>query len=319
MSKDTLDISIHVSGKDYRTFPHIRVSNNVKGFQSMRKWMKDNGIDLNHSVIAMEYTGLYSESLAEWCGKRKQPFVLLHPADVKNAYPRGRNKTDKTDAQFIADYVYTHREKLSESEPESPLIRNLRKLMNERRLAVKSRASYKTLLKGTDKKSSTSRIKRMIKDFDAQINEIEKTIKDLLKSDEGMRKNYELLLSIPGIGFINAVATIISTANFTRFKTSRQYAKFICVSPLARESGTSVRGGNHVSKAGHSELKALLTEGAKSAVAKDPQMRDYYTRKRREGKCHGCVMNAVKFKLICRMFSVIKRQTPYVDTQSYRA
>lgn len=318
VSKATIDVAFHERGKDYRTFSHIKVSNNLDGFRAMRKWLKENGIKTQDIVIGMEYTGLYSEALAEWCEKQRISFVLLHPADVKNACSRGRNKTDKADAQFIADYVYTQREKLATSHPETPLIKNLRRLMSERRLAVKSRASYKILLKGIDDRSAISRIKKVIKDLDTQVKEIEKAMRDSLASDEGMWHNYELLVSVPGIGFINAVATIIATGNFTRFQTSRQYAKFICVSPLARESGTSVRGGWHVSKAGHSALKALLTEGARSAVSSDSQMKDYYMRKKKEGKSHGCIMNAVKFKLICRMFAVIKRQTAYVDIQSYR-
>ncbi|MDE6265014.1 MAG: IS110 family transposase, partial [Paramuribaculum sp.] len=142
--------------------------------------------------------------------------------------------------------------------------------------------------------------------------------KNEIKSDDSINTNYELLTSIPGIGLVNAIVTIISTGNFTRFQTARQYAKFTCVSPLSNQSGTSIRGGDHVSHAGHSEIKSLLTEGALSAVHNDAQLKAYYERKRAQGKSHGCVMNAVKFKLICRMFAVIGRQRAYVNTEGYR-
>ncbi len=115
------------------------------------------------------------------------------------------------------------------------------------------------------------------------------------------------------------MTTIISTANFTRFQTARQYAKFACVSPLSNQSGTSIRAGDHVSRVGHTEIKSLLTEGARSAIIHDVQLRDYYARKRAQGKSHGCVMNAIKFKLICRMFAVIKRHSPYANTEGYRS
>ena len=319
VSKDTLDLALHEKGKDYRIFNHIQVSNNKEGYRNMRKWLRELGLDIKSVCIGMEHTGSYTVEFSRWCYEHKILFTLLHPLDVKNAGARGRNKDDKTDSCFIADYVYTMREKLSPSEPEDPKISKLRMLRNERTLAVKTRTAYINQMKSHTACESDNRFKKMIKMFDQQIKDIEKEILKVIKSDQTLQKNYELLLSLPGIGLVNAVMTIIATGNFTRFQTARQYAKYACVSPLSNKSGTSIDKGNHVSKAGHNEIKAVLTEGARSAIVKDSQLRAYYERKRKEGKTHGCVMNAVKFKLICRMFAVIKRQSPYVETERYRA
>lgn len=318
VSKSTLDFSLFERGRDYRTFQHIQVTNTVEGYQAMRKWLRSLKVRLQDAVIAMEHTGSYSTALAEWCQKKKITFVFLHPIDVKNACARGRNKTDKADAQFIADYVYTMREKLTPSTPESDTIKQLRQLRNERRIAIRSRTAYLNFIKVLTDSGAVSRTKKAIEIFDRQIKDIEKHIKAVIASDESVRKNYDLLISITGIGMINAVTTIIATGNFTRFQTARQYAKFSCVSPLANQSGSSVHKGDHVSGAGHNEIKAVLTEGARSAINHDANLRSYYERKRAEGKSHGCVMNAVKFKLICRMFAVIRRQSEYVNTEAYR-
>lgn len=148
---------------------------------------------------------------------------------------------------------------------------------------------------------------------------MKKQILEVVNSDDSVKKNYELLLSIKGVGLVNAITTIVATGNFTRFQTARQYAKFCCVAPLSCQSGTSVKSGDHISKAGHNEIKSTLTEAARSAIIHDKQLKAYYERKRAEGKAHGCVMNAVKFKIICRMFAVIQRQTPYVNTEKFRA
>lgn len=319
VSKATLDFAIHRRGLDYRTFEHTCAANTPDGFRAMRKWLRSNGIKPQECVIAMEHTGSYSTAFSDWCAKEKITFVFLHPLDVKNACGRGRNKTDKADAQFIADYAYTMREKLTPSSPESPVIRRLRQLHNERQMAVRSRTSYINLSKSLTDSCSAKRMEKMIAWFDAQIKAIEDAIKKEIASDESVSRNYNLLLSIPGIGMINALVTIISTGNFTRFRTAREYAKFCCVSPLAKQSGTSVNAGCHVTRTGHCQIKAILTEGARSAIHNDRQLKAYYERKRNEGKSHGCVLNAVKFKLICRMFAVIDRQTPYVNTEGYRA
>ena len=319
VSKDTLDFAIYERGTDYRMFEHVCVPNSTEGFQRMRKWLRTFKINASDVVIAMEHTGSYATALAEWCFKKGITFVMLHPLDVKNAGARGRNKTDKIDAQFIADYAYTMREKLSPSQPEAPIIKKLRELRNERNLAVRARTAYLAQMKIVTEKKNLARMEKMTKMFTDQIKSIEVAIRTLIRSDESVDKNFELLLTIPGIGMINAITIIIATGNFTRFQTARQYAKFSCVCPLSKQSGTSVRGGNHVSQAGHNELKSILTEAARSAIIHDTQLRSYYERKRAEGKTHGCVMNAVKFKLICRMFAVVQRKSPYVNTERFRS
>jgi hypothetical protein len=44
----------------------------------------------------------------------------------------------------------------------------------------------------------------------------------------------------------------------------------------------------------------------------DPELRRYYKRKRDEGKEHGVVMNAVKFKIILRVYATVRRGIPFV-------
>ena len=158
----------------------------------------------------------------------------------------------------------------------------------------------------------------IINELNTQVKAIEKSIMEAINSNEKIKQNYNLITTIPGIGLVNAINTIIATCNFTKFQTARQYAKFCCICPLSNESGISVRGGDHISKKGHNELKTDLTEAARSTIIHNSQMKAYYQRKRAQGKSHGCVMNAIKFKLVCRMFAVISRQSPYVDFEKYR-
>lgn len=317
VSKDTLDFALFERGKDYRVFEHIRVSNNLDGFKVMRKWLRGYNINMKEVVIGMEHTGSYTIAITDWCHKKGYAFVLLHPIKVKNACPCGRNKNDTVDSQFIADYVYTMREKLSVSQPEPQTIRRLRQLRNERQLAVRTRTAYINQLKSLAETTDSKRMEKMIAILSEHIKDIEKALLKIIEADEDIYKNYKLLISIPGIGPVNAVTTIISTCNFTRFQTARQYAKFCCISPLSKKSGETVKVKDHVICAGHHEIKAILTEGARSAIHHDKQLKEYYNRKRAAGKSHGCVMNAVKFKLVCRMFAVIQRQTPYVNTNRY--
>lgn len=319
VSKDTLDFGLFIPKTDYRKFPHLKVENTPRGYREAVSWLRKQGVKPTEMVVAMEHTGIYSNDFSEWLYGKKIAFTMLHPLAVKNSFCNGRNKTDKVDAQYIADYVYTQREKLSESQPEPAEIKTLRGLMNERKIAVKARAMFSCILKTQKDRDIRKRTESTIRELDRQIKIVEKDLLSRIQENSEIKKNYDLLISIKSIGLINATATIIATANFTRFGTARQYAKFCKVSPLEFQSGTSVRGGAHVPAMGHTELKSLLTVAAKSAIVHDAQLRAYYERKRAEGKTHGCVMNAVKFKLIERMFCVIKRGAPYVNTESYRS
>ena len=64
-------------------------------------------------------------------------------------------------------------------------------------------------------------------------------------------------------------------------------------------------------------MKGLFSNCITTAITYDPEISLYYKRKRDEGKRAGVVMNAVKNKLIQRVFSVVKRKTPYVKLMNY--
>ena len=319
VSKYTLDFAIYQRGIDYRKFKHHQVSNDEAGFKELLKWLKSNGVKKQKDlVVGIEHTGYYSNALAEWLFRKRITFCYLHPLDVKNYISSSRNKNDSEDACMIADYLYTMREKLTPSTPEPSEIKQLRALRNERALIIKSRTAFLNLLKNIDEPASIKRMQTIINELNTQVKAIEKSIMEAINSNEKIKQNYNLITTIPGIGLVNAINTIIATCNFTKFQTARQYAKFCCICPLSNESGISVRGGDHISKKGHNELKTDLTEAARSTIIHNSQMKAYYQRKRAQGKSHGCVMNAIKFKLVCRMFAVIIRQSPYVDFEKYR-
>ena len=319
VSKKTLDFAIYSSGSPCKCFTHICVTNDENGFKELFKWLRSQKVRPSNAVVAMEHTGFYAIALCEWLFKKKVTFTLLHPLSVKNYRSAADDKTDKLDAQLIADYLYTMREKLGPSKLESNAVQKLRSIRNERGIAVKARTAFKCLLATATDPDSIERIKAQIESLDEQIKSAESQIKEALALDEEVSTNYNLLMSVPGIGMINAVNTIVATNNFTRFETARQYAKFCCVSPTVHTSGSSVNpsGKARVSRAGHGELKADLTQAAKSAKTHYLEFNTYFQRKECQGKSYGCIMNAIKFKLICRMFAVVKRRQPYARIDNF--
>jgi transposase len=66
------------------------------------------------------------------------------------------------------------------------------------------------------------------------------------------------------------------------------------------------------------ELKQELNQAAKSAIQWDKEMQEYANKKLLT-KHYGIVLNNVKFKLILRMFAVVKRGENYVDNYNKAA
>lgn len=191
--------------------------------------------------------------------------------------------------------------------------------MVERNGYVKSIAQYKQRKKEIavhQEKKSIKRKNEIIDILTEKVEEIKLEMMELIEKDPELLKTYTFISSVVGIGFVNAVALIAYTNNFKDFTNPRAYACYISVAPFPYTSGTSIKKRTSVSKIGRLELKALLTMAARSAIINDPELKRYFERKFNGKKGpesnYGQVLNAVKFKLICRVFAVVKRQEKYV-------
>ena len=61
------------------------------------------------------------------------------------------------------------------------------------------------------------------------------------------------------------------------------------------------------------EVKANLHMAARASVQHDSEMKAFYKRKEAIGKKHLSIMNEVMFKLVLRMFSIVKKQEMFVE------
>ena len=115
-----------------------------------------------------------------------------------------------------------------------------------------------------------------------------------------------------GIGLVNAVMTIVFTENITSFPSAKAYAVYAGVVPFDHSSGTSIKGRKRVSHLANKEIKSELNQAAKSAINYDPELK-YYAARKLENKPYPVVLNNVKYKLILRMFSLVKRGEKYLE------
>ena len=91
------------------------------------------------------------------------------------------------------------------------------------------------------------------------------------------------------------------------------------LAPFEYTSGTSIRGWTKVSPLADMKLKSLLNMCAIIAVRHDTELKTYYERKIAQGKPKMLVINNIRCKLLARVFAVINRKTPFVNTHKFAA
>ena len=313
VSKNTLDIHCAEINQ------HIQIKNETEGFRVFLKWCNTHKIILNQSFMIMEYTGGYEYKLIQFCESKQIQYSRIPGLEIKRSMGITRGKTDQVDAGRIAQYGEEKHKQLTPDRPLNKGIIKLKELLGFRKRIVRELGGYKASLK--ERKAMYPDLKKdlICKTLESKIKENEKVVAkfdkelmDEIHKDEAMKTNYELIRSIKGIGMVNALMTIAYTENFVGFTNPRSYAVYVGVVPFDYSSGTSIKGRKRVSSIANKELKQELSQAARSAIQWDPELKSYATRKM-ANKSYGVVLNNVKFKLILRIFAVVKRQEMYVD------
>lgn len=310
---------------------HIQVDNKESGYIQIDRWLKKLGVNRECVLFCMEHTGLYCQDFRLWLERKGYVYGMVQPRKMhrfepdlgENERALDRIKTDEMDAFRIAMYCEKHCRKIKASPSRLPseAYFKLKRLIAERKQYTRQSVLYKQHLHDIsvyDTEGSRERKKAGLGLLTEQIRQTDAEIRRIIESDPVLSRNYELLCSIKGVGLVVAVETIVLTENFTSITNPRKYACYIGIAPARKESGVSVRGGEHVSRKGFAQAKADLSLICLVAIRLDPGIRAYWQRKKAEGKHSGIVLNAVKFKIVLRMFAVIKRQKPYVEIEAYK-
>jgi transposase len=97
-----------------------------------------------------------------------------------------------------------------------------------------------------------------------------------------------VLMSIPGIGARTGARILTEIGDINRFPTSGHLAAYAGLAPVTRQSGSSIRG-EHRSRRGNHRLKNAMWLSAFCSLHHN-RSRDYYARKRSEGKLHNAAV-----------------------------
>lgn len=319
ISKLTFDAHCHIGSR------HCRFSNDQKGFKDFLQWIKTEGTR-EEVWIVMEHTGLYSYRLECFLDRHGVFFTKRSPLDIRRSSGIIRGKTDKADAKTIARYGWQKREELTPMHKEDDQHLKLRNLMAHRELLVTQAAAHKASLTelthqlGKDMNAFIAISSQKVIDLlSEQIKQAEKQIKEIIGANEALKENLSLISSVKGIGFVTAVYMLLYTNNFQSFDDARKFNSYCGIAPFEYGSGTSIKGKTKISHLANKKMKSLLHQAAIIATVHDPQIRAYFERKRAEGKNKMSIYNAIRVKLVARMFAVVKRKSPFTINYTYAA
>lgn len=298
-----------------------RFDNDAEGMKALGKWLKKHQVSFdNNSLLVIENTGVYHRLVWEYCSTNGLPLYIGNATHIKYSFGIARGKNDKIDSQRLCAYAFKNADELKATPVLNPVFLRLKDMMTARSRLLSQKNSIKVYL-GEMKLSNSEETqiiieqahKAALEGIKESIKMAENQIHQMIQQDAGVKSNYELLLSVPGIGHLTAVYIICCTNNFICKITGKQLASYAGVAPFSNTSGTSIKGRDKVHKMANKDLKKLLHMGAISAITHYPEFKDYYEHKVKEGKHEQSVINAVRSKIALRAVAVINNQKKYVD------
>jgi transposase len=327
--KDYVGIDISKEKVDIRLFDSKmdgKFDNKPSGFKKMRSLIEKQVDKDTELLFCFEHTGLYAVPLQVYLEKENVAYHMVSGLQVKRSLGIQRGKNDRVDARRLAEYAQSHREEIKPQKLQSPHLIRLKYLLSMRSRLVRQRAGFMASIKDYKKCLALTNTdvmihvqQEMIKVLDKQVVKLEKEIRGIIASDTKIQSLFNLATSVKGIGLISATYMIVLTNCFTEFKTWRKFACYAGSAPFEHQSGTSVRGKTRISHYANKQMKAILTNAAKSAIQYSPEIRLYYQKRLKEGKHKKIVVNIIRNKLISRVFAVVRRGTPYVELVKYAA
>lgn len=309
-------IGIDVSKRDFHvcfneTGDIIKFDNTHAGTERFLNHLKQNRHTPKNTLIGLESTGSYHLQPSFLSTKAGYTVHVINPL-ITSRQSKARVRSVKTDAHdavlirlcLIKGAGHPFRDTV-DSLTLKTLVRQRAKF-SMLRLHTKLRQE-EVMLRESYLENEISTVNGELVEF---LNE------KILFLDRKIRKfNPELqklLQSIPGVGPQTASTCVAEIGDITRFPDSKKLTAYVGLDSRVYESGTSIRGKGYISKRGSKILRTRFYNAASVAVLHDNIFRDFFLKKRSEGKPYRVALCAVMHKMVHTVFAVWKRGTPFV-------
>ena len=119
------------------------------------------------------------------------------------------------------------------------------------------------------------------------------------------------ITTIPGVSTATGAQIVAEIGDVRRFAGAAAIVKYAGLNPGVSESGKFSAEGVPIAKHGSPHLRRALWLAANRARQYDPRLREFYEKKRREGKPHRVAVTAVARKLCHIVYAVMRDGEPY--------
>lgn len=310
VSKLKLDIALLVNGKT-----RSKVTENTPaGHKVLLEWLDKSKAALDALHVCMEATGVYYEALALALHEAGLKVSVVNPSCIKGfgQSENIRNKNDEIDAGLIARYCLKMNPPLWAPPPlEQRQLRawSLRvQALKDIRQQEENRLEAHSI---SGMEDVAAHVRTHVQWLDAEIQKLEKEIDDHIDRHPGLKRDAELISSIPGIGGTTVARILGHLGDIRRFRSAKALAAFIGVTPKQRSSGSSLKGRTVISRTGSTSLRAALFMPSLVARRHNPVLRLFAERLLATGMSKKAVICAVAHKLTHLIYGVIRTGKPF--------
>ncbi|MCL5413465.1 MAG: IS110 family transposase [Candidatus Marsarchaeota archaeon] len=281
--------------------------------------------------VVLEACGIW-ENLYDHLSERCQDVKVANVLKTK-AIGYARKKTDKVDSKTLAELL------LADMIPEAYVpdmeIRKMRKSVRHRRGIVKVRTMFKNqihaILRARNihpslhvkdvftktgivwlKTLNIDEIDSCIRMIDASNNEVKAAEES--SSNNPLRKEIELLKTMPGVGDVSATLIMSDIADIKRFETPKKLCAYAGIVTSVYQSGDTERYGG-ITKHGPSHLRHVLVECADVAIRYDDRLRRFFQRIQKK-KGWNVAITAVAHKMLYIMWYMLTKNQQYIGDNS---
>src|SRR3972149_1721599 len=306
VSKHTLDVvMLRPKGQWHKV-----IDNSPQGHQWLQNWIIRTKQGTIHACL--EATGQYGEPVAEYLYAQGHQISVVNPARIKR-YGESklhRNKTDKADAALIAEFC--SKEKPALWMPSPPAQKHLRCLVRYLAdLESMCRQEQNRLASGLQDEFVIHELETHIAYMQQRRTVIREAIQQQVETHTDLKKQQDLLVSIPGIGKFTAARLLAELVDISAFENAPQLAAFAGLNPKGKRSGTSVYRKTHVSKEGRPFLRSILYMPGIVARRHNPIVHTFCDRLAAHNLPKKAVISAAMRKLLHIVYGVLKRNQPF--------
>jgi transposase len=309
ISKNSFNVALICDPQTMRRKQH-QFPNTTQGFQTLQTWLAKQGVSQVHAV--MEATGTYCDSLAQFLHTSGHSVSIVNPAQIK-AFGQShlqRNKTDRADAVLIARFAWQHKPTIWT--PPEPQQRDLQLLVRHLDDLIQQRTQVSNRLsEGRHNELVRESWLKLLKTINEQIDEVKRRINQHFDDHPKLKRQRELLDSIPGIGPETAARLLGEMPQLAEMNSARAAAAHAGLTPRCHQSGSSINAPTRLSKIGNRRVRYALYMPAMAALRSSREFKELAWRLTKRGKKKMQIIAAAMHKLVRIAHGVLKHQQAY--------